>query len=54
MALAPDQVLAHWQTLFSPAGRLFFAGEHTTIYQGFMEGAVESGQRAAKNIVENL
>jgi monoamine oxidase len=54
MALAPGQVTAHWQTLFSPSGRLFFAGEHATIYQGFMEGAVESGQRAAKNIMETL
>lgn len=51
MALAPGQVTAHWQTLFAPAGRLFFAGEHATIYQGFMEGAVESGQRTAKNII---
>jgi monoamine oxidase len=54
MALAPGQVTAHWQTLFSPAGRLFFAGEHATIYQGFMEGAAESGQRTAKNIIEKL
>jgi len=53
MALAPNQVTQHWQTLFAPAGRLFFAGEHATIYQGFMEGAAESGQRAAKNIMEN-
>jgi monoamine oxidase len=52
MALSPGQVMAHWQTLFSAAGRLFFAGEHATIYQGFMEGAVESGQRAAKTIME--
>ena len=52
MALAPGQVTAHWQTLFSSAGRLFFAGEHATRYQGYMEGAVESGQRAAKNIIE--
>jgi monoamine oxidase len=52
MALSPGQVTKHWETLFRPAGRLFFAGEHTTIYQGFMEGAVESGQRAAKNIME--
>jgi monoamine oxidase len=36
------------------AGCLFFAGEHATKYQGFMEGAVESGQRAAKNIMETL
>jgi monoamine oxidase len=52
MAFSPGQVTAHWQTLFAPAGRLFFAGEHATIYQGFMEGAVESGQRAAKNIMQ--
>lgn len=51
MALAPGDVLAHWQTLFAPAGRLFFAGEHATAIQGFMEGAVESGQRAASQIL---
>jgi monoamine oxidase len=33
-------------------GRLLFAGEHTSRrYQGFMNGAVESGQRAAKEIL---
>jgi monoamine oxidase len=47
MALAPGEVTAHWQTLMTPVGRLFFAGEHATALQGFMEGAVESGQRAA-------
>jgi monoamine oxidase len=50
-AFAPGEVTAHWKTLFEPAGRLFFAGEHATSVQGFMEGAVESGQRAAKNIL---
>jgi monoamine oxidase len=35
----------------TPAGRLFFAGEHATALQGFMEGAVESGQRAARLIL---
>ena len=50
-ALAPGEVTAHWKTLFEPAGRLFFAGEHATPIQGFMEGAVESGQRAARNII---
>ena len=54
MALAPGEVTAHWKTLSAPAGRLFFAGEHATVYQGFMEGAVESGQRAAKNIMESV
>jgi monoamine oxidase len=34
-----------------PAGRLFFAGEHTSIrWQGYMNGAVESGRRAAAEI----
>lgn len=37
--------------LARPAGRLFFAGEHTSVRaQGYMNGAVESGQRAAAEI----
>jgi len=51
MALAQGDVLKHWKTLFEPAGRLFFAGEHATAIQGFMEGALESGQRAAATII---
>ena len=50
-ALAPGEITQHWKTLFEPAGRLFFAGEHITAIQGFMEGAVESGQRAARTIL---
>jgi monoamine oxidase len=53
MALAPGEVTAHWKTLFEPAGRLFFAGEHATPIQGYMEGAVESGQRVAANIISS-
>jgi monoamine oxidase len=52
-ALAPGEVTAHWKTLFESAGRLFFAGEHATPIQGFMEGAVESGQRVAATILAN-
>lgn len=51
MAFAPNEVTAHWKALFSPAGRLYFAGEHATPIQGYMEGAVESGQRAAREII---
>jgi monoamine oxidase len=37
--------------LARPAGRIVFAGEHTSMkYQGYMNGAVESGQRAAAEI----
>src|SRR6266508_3319440 len=50
-AFAPGEVTTHWKTLFEPAGRLFFAGEHATPIQGFMEGAVESGQRVAATIL---
>ena len=53
LALAPGEVLKYWQTLFQHAGRLFFAGEHATPIQGFMEGAVESGQRAAGEIMRS-
>jgi monoamine oxidase len=52
-AFAPGEVTAHWKALFEPAGRLFFAGEHATPIQGFMEGAVESGQRTASMIASS-
>jgi len=51
MALAPGEVTTHWKSLMNPAGLLFFAGEHATPLQGYMEGAVESGQRAARMIL---
>src|SRR3954469_15794925 len=31
-------------------GRIHFAGEHTSRWNGWMQGAIESGQRAAKEI----
>src|SRR3954447_21390318 len=44
-----DPGLRAW--LSRPAGRLFFAGEHTSIrWQGYMNGAVESGLRAAAEV----
>jgi monoamine oxidase len=44
-----DPALRPW--LARPAGRLFFAGEHTSFrWQGYMNGAVESGRRAAAEI----
>jgi monoamine oxidase len=44
-----DPDLRQW--LARPAGRLFFAGEHTSVtWQGYMNGAVESGRRAAAEI----
>jgi monoamine oxidase len=44
-----NPALRGWLT--QPFGRLFFAGEHTSIkWQGYMNGAVESGRRAAAEI----
>lgn len=38
-----------------PEGRLHFAGEHTSLdFQGYMEGAAESGARAAMDILAEL
>ncbi|MCS7301034.1 MAG: FAD-dependent oxidoreductase [Fimbriimonadales bacterium] len=38
---------------FEPVGRLFFAGEHTSIdFQGYMNGAAETGRRAARLILK--
>jgi len=36
-----------------PVGKLFFAGEHTSAdYQGYMNGGVESGERAVAELLE--
>jgi len=44
-----DPSLRDW--LARPAGPLFFAGEHTSIaWQGYMNGAIESGRRAAAEV----
>src|SRR5262245_28539839 len=44
-----DPTLRAW--LARPFGRVFFAGEHTSVrWQGYMNGAVESGRRAAAEI----
>jgi monoamine oxidase len=44
-----DPGLRTW--LARPAGRLFFAGEHTSNkWQGYMNGAIESGRRAAAEV----
>jgi monoamine oxidase len=32
-------------------GRVHFAGEHTSVWAGWMQGAIESGKRAAQEIV---
>jgi monoamine oxidase len=50
---APGQLDRFNPHLTLPAGRIFFAGEHTAPveYRGYMEGAIRSGQRAAQQIL---
>ena len=40
--------------IIRPEGRIHFAGEHTSIFPATMEGAIESGVRAAREIGEEL
>lgn len=45
-----DPSLRRW--LSAPAGRILFAGEHTSLeWQGYMNGAVTTGQRAAMEVL---
>lgn len=51
-AYGPGEVSAYWQVLREPIGPIVFAGEHTAQqYTGYIEGAVESGHRAAKQLL---
>ena len=52
-------LLAHKDTrglpaLKEPAGRLHFCGEHTAVSNRGMEGAMESGERAALEVMALL
>lgn len=46
----PGQVCAFWDVLRSDHGRLVLAGEHTATVTGYLEGALESAERAAARI----
>jgi monoamine oxidase len=48
--LAPGQLTGLMPHVFTREGRIHFAGEHTSIFQAWMEGAVESGERAAAEV----
>jgi monoamine oxidase len=37
-----------------PEGNCFFAGEHTAEENGFLNAAVETGQRAAREVIASL
>jgi len=47
---APEQQTKLQADIVSPEGRIYFAGEHCSLYHAWIQGALESGIRAAKEI----
>jgi monoamine oxidase len=47
----PGQWFGIRPTLARPHGKVLFAGEHIADWQGFMEGAIETGEAAAQNLI---
>jgi monoamine oxidase len=50
VAFDAGQLTRHYHDLRRPEGRIHFAGEHTSPWAGWMNGAIESGLRAAHEI----
>ena len=48
--LLPGQVLSLEPHIARPEGRIHFAGEHASSLRGWMQGAFESGRRAASEV----
>jgi monoamine oxidase len=48
---APGQISQFINVMSKPHGRLHFAGEHTAVSNPGMEGAMESGERAANEVI---
>jgi len=49
---APEQQTALQQAILQPEGRVYFAGEHCSLYHAWIQGSLESGIRAARQIHE--
>jgi hypothetical protein len=54
-AFGPGQMTRCWHGVGVHNGRVHFAGEHTSTYsQGFLNGGVESGDRAAIEVMRAI
>jgi monoamine oxidase len=51
---APGQTQSYHEALMTPTARTAFAGEHTARANPGMEGAMESGERAALEILRRV
>jgi monoamine oxidase len=53
--LPPGVMSEYGKALRAPAGRIHWAGTETaTVWTGYMDGAVQSGQRAAAEVLAGL
>lgn len=50
----PGQIATHLLDVGIPVGRIHFCGEHTAMSNRGMEGAMESGERAAFEVLDTL
>jgi monoamine oxidase len=48
---SPGQLTSICVGIERPEGRVHFAGEHTSRFQGWMQGALQSGLRAAREVI---
>jgi len=48
----PEQQTRLQASIVAPEGRIHFAGAHTSLYHAWIQGALESGIRAATEIHE--
>ncbi|HEX8903220.1 MAG TPA: FAD-dependent oxidoreductase, partial [Longimicrobiaceae bacterium] len=47
---APGEMRAFLPHLARPEGRIHFAGDHTSAWPGWMQGALDSGFRSAEEV----
>ena len=51
----PGSLVANGAALRAPVGRIHWASTETSTYwNGYMDGAVRSGERAAKEVLDEL
>ncbi|MFC6238137.1 flavin monoamine oxidase family protein [Longivirga aurantiaca] len=50
----PGDLVEGFHVWGRPEGRIHFAGEHTSLFMGWMQGALESGQRASAEVLAAL
>jgi monoamine oxidase len=48
----PEQETNLYQAIVAPEGRIHFAGEHASLYHRWIQGAIESGLRAAQEVCD--